>query len=317
MKDKFEVSVVVPVFNAEKYLRRAVESVVQFGAVKQLILVEDGSPDGSYELCRTLAQEFSIIELFQHAEGVNKGAGASRNLGISKCKCSYVAFLDADDYYLPNRFDVEIELLPSAVLNCISGYTGCDFDSEEAKKEYAGPNSKGVKYNGLPNDFWLYQSPTGHAGTFTTNAITIHKSLLNRIGGFDDSLRVSQDTELWIRLGIFGRFAFSGPEPVAMRYVYVGNRSRLFSKIRMHRPLMYLRLITNTHDLKLTNKQQSVYSSFLLIHLVKNLMQIFSYDCKDRRNLLNAALAASLMVAKNISWVIRFHLSIRPNTKNV
>lgn len=101
---EFKVSVVMPVYNAVKYLTVAVESAVHLPEVHEVILIEDCSPDGALAKCRELASTYSKVKLAQHPNGENRGAGASRNLGIQLAQSKYIAFLDADDYYLPNRF---------------------------------------------------------------------------------------------------------------------------------------------------------------------------------------------------------------------
>jgi len=106
-----KVSVIIPAYNAEKLIRKAVESAIQFEEVGEVIVVEDGSHDNTLEICKQLEKEYEIVKLFNHLGNVNKGAGASRNLGIMKATSEYIAFLDADDYYLPIRFDAERKIL--------------------------------------------------------------------------------------------------------------------------------------------------------------------------------------------------------------
>src|SRR5664280_3837710 len=99
-----QVSVVIPVYNAAKYVRQAVESALIQPEVAEIILVEDSSPDDSWEECQQIVAEHSTVHLYRHPGGRNCGAGATRNLAIRKSTCEFIAFLDADDYYLPNRF---------------------------------------------------------------------------------------------------------------------------------------------------------------------------------------------------------------------
>ncbi len=99
-----QVSVIIPVYNAESFLKEAVFSALQQPETAEVILIEDGSSDDSLKVCQNLAEQYDQVKLFQHPQGVNLGAGASRNLGIEKASSDWIAFLDADDYYLPNRF---------------------------------------------------------------------------------------------------------------------------------------------------------------------------------------------------------------------
>lgn len=104
-----KVSAIVPVYNAEKTLLRAVESLLIQPEINEIILVEDGSLDGSLEFCKQLASKHDIIQLFTHPDGKNKGAPASRNLGLEKITNKWVQFMDADDELLPGKIKSQLE----------------------------------------------------------------------------------------------------------------------------------------------------------------------------------------------------------------
>lgn len=86
------ISVVIPVYNAEKYVLQAVESALQFDEVYEVILVEDQSPDNALKVCEELVQRHSRVKLYQHPDKKNHGAGPSRNLGIEKSTGDFLAF---------------------------------------------------------------------------------------------------------------------------------------------------------------------------------------------------------------------------------
>lgn len=96
MKTKERVSVIVPVYNVEKYIRRCVESIraQTFGDL-EIFLIDDGSKDSSGALCDALAKEDDRITV-KHVE--NGGVAAARNLGLDSCSGDYITFVDADDY---------------------------------------------------------------------------------------------------------------------------------------------------------------------------------------------------------------------------
>ncbi len=98
-----QVSVIIPVYNAVHYIEEAVQSALIQPETAEIILVDDGSTDGSYEICQKLSQN-PKVKLFTHPNRQNKRAGATRNLGIRQASSEFIAFLDADDYYLENRF---------------------------------------------------------------------------------------------------------------------------------------------------------------------------------------------------------------------
>jgi len=96
------ISIIIPVYNAEKYLVECVDSVLkQSFSDFELILVNDGSADGSLEICRNYAAADGRVKVI---DGKNEGVSAARNKGLSIARGEWIAFVDADDYLLPNAF---------------------------------------------------------------------------------------------------------------------------------------------------------------------------------------------------------------------
>lgn len=93
------ISVIVPVYNAEKYLSRCIDSIlVQRFKDLELLLIDDGSKDGSGKICDEFAEKDKRVNVFHK---VNGGVSSARNFGLEKSKGEYVTFVDADDYLLP------------------------------------------------------------------------------------------------------------------------------------------------------------------------------------------------------------------------
>ena len=110
MNDNFLISVIVPVYNIEMYLERCVRSIMnQTYKNIEILLVDDGSSDGSGEICERLAEEDKRIRVF-HKE--NGGSSSARNLGIREAKGEYLGFIDSDDYIEPDMY----ELLAAAIV---------------------------------------------------------------------------------------------------------------------------------------------------------------------------------------------------------
>lgn len=107
------VSVIMIFFNCRSFIAEAIGSVRgQSFDQWELVLVDDGSDDGSYEVAaRFAAADPARVRLVQHPDRGNHGTGASRNLGLSHCRGEFVAFLDADDVYLPDRLQRHVVLL--------------------------------------------------------------------------------------------------------------------------------------------------------------------------------------------------------------
>ena len=104
------VSVIIPVYNAEKYVRRAAESVLKQPLAKhlELILVDDGSTDQSGRICDEIAADPAAAAKVRVFHQINQGVSAARNLGITNAKGRYVGFLDADDWWMPGFFDSDL-----------------------------------------------------------------------------------------------------------------------------------------------------------------------------------------------------------------
>ena len=105
---KYKISAIIPVYNAEKYLKRAIESVINqsFGFENiELILVNDNSSDGSKEIMDDYSEEYeNIISI--HLPTNSGGPGKPRNIGIEHASAPYLIFLDNDDEYLPHAFEL-------------------------------------------------------------------------------------------------------------------------------------------------------------------------------------------------------------------
>ncbi|HZH95582.1 MAG TPA: glycosyltransferase [Flavisolibacter sp.] len=113
MHDLPLVSIITPFLNTEKFFEECIESVLsQTYHNWELFLIDDGSFDGSTEIARSYAAKFpDQIFYLEHPQHQNRGASASRNLGIQTSTGKYIAFLDSDDIYLPRKLEDQVVLL--------------------------------------------------------------------------------------------------------------------------------------------------------------------------------------------------------------
>lgn len=225
-----KISVIIPVYNAENYISQAVQSALQFEEVFEVILVEDKSPDNALIVCQRLVEEHDRVKLYQHPDKQNHGAGASRNLGIQNATGDFIAFLDADDYYLPNRFDAEKELFQNPDVEGVYGAIGVHYYSEKAKEQYYKIFEDRLttvykKHN--PQDvFPGLLNMKGSFGLFSLDGLTIRKNALSKVGHFfKTQLRLHQDTEFIFRLSFYLHL-YPGilNTAVAVRGVHENNR---------------------------------------------------------------------------------------------
>lgn len=127
MRDGIDISVVIPVYNAEETLVRTVDSVLlQEGCSFEVILVDDGSTDGSGDLCEDIASKEDCIRVIRKSNG---GVSSARNAGIKASKGSFIMFVDADDMIKPGTFRKMYE-------------PGCDFIIAGFEKVVAGKVSE-------------------------------------------------------------------------------------------------------------------------------------------------------------------------------
>lgn len=175
MKNK--VSVIIPVFNAEKFIARALESALDQEGVGEIIIVDDGSTDKSLEICRSFANQFGKIKIFNHKSNQNLGPAATRNLGVRKASNKWIQFLDADDFLLSDKIRIQLGLITDNCPLVIGNYLG---QLENGKFQQ-------IKCN---KDPWLglIISRLG-----ITSANLWNKEYLIQAGLFDESMKNSSD----------------------------------------------------------------------------------------------------------------------------
>jgi glycosyltransferase involved in cell wall biosynthesis len=226
-----KISVITPVYNAEKYVTQAVESALQFEEVHEVILVEDKSPDNALKVCQELAEKYDRVKLFQHPDKGNHGAGPTRNLGLENATGDFIAFLDADDYYLPNRFDAEKELFKDPKVEGVYGALGVHYYSEKAKEQYYQlfrDDLTTVYKRYDPKDVFPGQiGMRGSFGLFSIDCLTIRRdAMVKKLQPlFKTHLRLHQDTEFLFRLSYYlDLYPGILDKAVAVRGVHENNR---------------------------------------------------------------------------------------------
>jgi glycosyltransferase involved in cell wall biosynthesis len=187
------VSAIIIVFNGETYIAEAIDSVLtQDFADWELIVVDDGSTDRTRDIAQTYVDaQPERVRLLRHPDNGNHGMSATRNLGIAEARGEYVAFLDADDIWLPDKLSEQVKLMDSQrTAAMVYGRTLIwnEWDSSSGKKDHF--YDLGVEPNALyapPRLFFqllenIRQTPT------TCNAIMRRDAMLE-VGGFDPSFR--------------------------------------------------------------------------------------------------------------------------------
>lgn len=189
------VSVVMPAYNVAWCIGRAVDSVLaQDFRACELIVVNDGSTDGTRALLEGYGAAITVINQ------ENRGMSAARNAGIRRARGTYVAFLDADDWWLAGKLSRQVELM--------HGRPEIGFSSTTVRVE----DDDGRLLN-------LWRCPDGSTEILATlfaqnaaiaggcSAVMARRDLLDRVGLFDESLRGFEDPDLWMRLAAVSGYA--------------------------------------------------------------------------------------------------------------
>jgi glycosyltransferase involved in cell wall biosynthesis len=196
VSDDVRVSIVTPFLNTERFLQESIESVLaQTCDQWELLLVDDGSTDGSAAIAQQFAAAYpQKIRCLAHDGRQNKGASASRNLAMHYARGEYLAFLDADDVYLPRKLEEQVPLLdahPSVAL--LYGATEYWF-SWSGRPEDAGRDWIWRKYGAEPN---TVIPPPRMLVTFLRDggtapcmgSVLARREAVERVGGWDESFR--------------------------------------------------------------------------------------------------------------------------------
>ena len=189
------VSVIVIFLNASDFLQDAIESVLaQTYKHWELLLIDDGSTDGSSAIATSFASENAAhIKYFEHDGHQNLGMSAARNLGIRKAKGDYIAFLDSDDYWLPNKLDVQVSILDSQpeagmLFSSTKYWFSWTGRPEDNQRDYV-PSLRISTHTLFPPPLLLLLFIQGKAEVPCTCSILVRRSIVEQISGFEDDFR--------------------------------------------------------------------------------------------------------------------------------
>lgn len=202
------VSVVIPVYNCERYLRQTLDSVLaQDFRDFEIVVVDDGSTDASRRIVEEyMTREPQRIRLIPLQNG---GVCIARNTGLRESRGRYVAMLDHDDYWYPNKLSSQLEVFRA------DPELGMVFTEDkrwlpDAHGRFAEPDTFAdlSAPQGIDPDFsgWVYHKLLLECFVLTSTAL-IAREVYDSVGAFDESLPYSEDWELFIRISRKYRFA--------------------------------------------------------------------------------------------------------------
>jgi glycosyltransferase involved in cell wall biosynthesis len=209
------VSIVIIFLNADKFLSDAVDSVLaQTFDNWELFLVDDGSTDRSTAIARSYAERFpGKIHYLEHEGHVNKGMSASRNLGIAHAKGEFVALLDADDIWFPDKLHTQVAILTTHPEVAMVAAPAMNWYADGAKQIQPMTLTQGVLAPGA----WIPKILERDDNTAGPSSVLIRTRALRDVGGFEASfkgpLMVFEDQVTWFKMTLAAPVYFH-PEPV-------------------------------------------------------------------------------------------------------
>jgi glycosyltransferase involved in cell wall biosynthesis len=185
------VSVVMPVYNAGRFVAQAVESVLaQTYPAFELVVVDDASSDGSFELLQTYAARDARVRVFRQPS--NQGIVAARNRAFREARpdSRYFAILDSDDVALPDRLERQVEFLRAHPDHALVGGHTLIIDED----------SRPLGIRRYPVDYAQICAVITRYNPIAQPAVTLRRSVLEQVGSYSPQFPRCQDYELWLRI---------------------------------------------------------------------------------------------------------------------
>ena len=206
------VSVIIPTYNRAATLRRTVDSALaQTYQPLEVIVVDDGSTDTSGEVIASYGDRIRSVRR------ANGGPSAARNTGMEVAEGEWLAFLDSDDVWLPEKISRQVRLVASTsgrVVCCMCNAAIIDGDGVSRTTTF---DVSGVR-GSLAEGYWLNPAPLLATRFILFNQVAlIHREAFRQVGGFKPGLRLLEDYDLAFRLSRLGPWAFVG-DPLVEKY---------------------------------------------------------------------------------------------------
>jgi len=183
------ISIVVPIYNTERYLSRCIESVLNQSFTDfELLLIDDGSTDGSGKICDAYAEKDNRIRVF-HKE--NGGVSSARNLGLKEAQGEWICFVDSDDELMPNGLQIMVDGVSNEVDMVMAGYY--ELMGETLLIDTSNYGKDGIISR---NDALLMMYPSGSLVYMGYSVAKLFRRslVLSKSLWFDDHIKIKEDT---------------------------------------------------------------------------------------------------------------------------
>ena len=212
------VSVVIPAYNADAYIAETIQSALdQTYRDLEVIVVDDGSSD------ETMARVSAFGERVRLHQQRNGGVARARNTGVSLARGEWIAFLDADDLWLPTKIERQLAMAASA-MTFTDRYNIGDRGELPEVQSVCQPMAGGD----------IFEALLRRGNFITTTSVLIRRALFNELGGFSVTFNGTEDWDLWLRVAAEHDIAFC-PEPLVRYRFHAAGISRNFARMNRER----------------------------------------------------------------------------------
>jgi glycosyltransferase involved in cell wall biosynthesis len=220
-----KVSVIIPTYNRSKLLERAIQSVLsQNHKNLELLIVDDGSTDDTAKICKNYVNKDERIKYFyQNNSG---GPATPRNVGIEKSTGSFIAFLDSDDEWLPNKLERQLFLFKKTNFKNL-GFVGCNVNIIESLDKNINKEFK-IKYNGN-----IFKKLLDGNFILSCTNVLIKKDVLLNVGKFDTDLKYLDDFDMWLRISKAGYMFDFVEYSLFNYYIHNTNITKDFTRLEI------------------------------------------------------------------------------------
>ena len=256
------VSIIMPAYNSSRWISDSIQSVFEQNYVQwELLIVDDGSTDNTKNIVKDFLNDKRIKYFYQD----NYGPAVARNYGISKASGKYLAFLDSDDLWKPNKLELQLNYLKNNPDCCL---IHTNYSTFESNTQNSKPFRQTPWFSNWDENERLLMFDT--IGTLT---VLTETQLIKNLGGFNNDLHGTEDWDLWIRVSKEGKISKLNDDTAFYR-IHPKGISQSFDK-----HLIELDKVYNQHvfQSKIQNKIKYAANSVYSFRKAKNYFKKKNY----------------------------------------
>lgn len=249
------VSIILPTYNCANFLPDSIRSILlQTYGSYEIVVVDDGSTDNTKEVLDTFMGKIKYISLEQ-----NKGLPTARNIGIQSAQGKYIAFIDADDLWSPEKLQTDIEYFQ------MYPEVGMVYSRHVNVDEKGKFINRGTKRQ-LPSGNIFIQL-FSEQNFITTSTVVVKKEVFETTGLFDEQFFNCQDWDMWLRIAFY--FKVAGINKFLVKYRHNPNSlSKNYQRVLKHQKMVIDKIYTAFKD-KENGISEKLYKKRLALHYAK------------------------------------------------